>query len=110
MNKLEDNLEKLVGAICKELPNITDGKTIYRISSALKFYTDKILQDNIDKEAVLETNQNSLYSLIEDSVTDLYECNRTWDAWQAGTMTEDDFELVGLDHNILDLVAQLRDL
>ena len=30
----------------------------------------------------------------------LYRCNRVWDAWNYGTMTEDDFKKVNLSKNI----------
>lgn len=64
MDKLEDNLEKLIHAICKELPNISDGKTVYRISSALKFYTDKILEDALARKDDLDEERNSLYKVF----------------------------------------------
>ncbi|MBF5006890.1 hypothetical protein [Diaphorobacter caeni] len=44
-------------------------------------------KDMIDKEA--------LTTLIAEHLEGTYHCNRVWDAWNVGTMSEEDFEPVG---------------
>jgi len=45
--------------------------------------------------------------VIEEGET-VYRCNRVWEAWSMGTMSEDDFEEVILT-NPLDLLQALHD-
>jgi len=50
--------------------------------------------------------EQQLKSVIVASVPEiakretLYRCNRVWEAWQVGTMTEEDFEEVDLSEDI----------
>ena len=38
--------------------------------------------------------------------SDTYLCTRTWDAWETGTMTENDFTLASEEDGLLDDIAE----
>jgi hypothetical protein len=50
----------------------------------------------LDLEAQLASGQplvtvEQIADLVRDHLTSVYVCTRVWNAWQVGTMTEDDF-------------------
>jgi len=52
--------------------------------------------DDLSEEA-----QVRLLDATAEELSDLYWCNRAWEAWQVGTMTQADFVSVGEDDDIV---------
>lgn len=50
---------------------------------------EKREQTMTDKSALID--RQALIDLIEDRLTAVYHCTRVWEAWQYGTMSDDDF-------------------
>ncbi|GAG68898.1 unnamed protein product [marine sediment metagenome] len=47
-------------------------------------------------------------NILTSNLVDSYFCTRVWDAWQCGTMTEEDFKEVNESESIADIVDELK--
>ena len=57
-------------------------------------------------ESLSEDNKQKYYNKAMDILNGLYHCDRIWEAWQYGTMTQDDFILANEDDNIVEEIAK----
>lgn len=48
-------------------------------------------------EELSDEERQKYYDLVTDILGDSYYCARVWEAWYYGTMTQDDFSLMGED-------------
>jgi len=60
------------------------------------------------------TLRNKAFDAVQLALGDLYDCKRSWSAWNEGTMTADDFSPVYADYDrvveIVDAVLDAVDL
>ena len=67
--------------VAEKFPALTVG--------ALRAFNNNSEADEQDKECVMDA--------LAESLGEAYDCTRVWSAWSYGTMTQDDFSLVGED-------------
>jgi len=101
----------------KELMEFAEPVDIYEILDRLAAYEDtnkspEEIETMLEELAILkqqiadgklvevETVKNCLTGYLNGE----YYCTRVWDAWSAGTMTEDDFEPIDVDEIINDII------
>ena len=70
------------------------------------------MSDNIGKDlrpvdieeefdALPEETKQKFYDLISDTLDGFLWCNRVWEAWYVGTMSENDFSPAGDDSDVI---------
>jgi hypothetical protein len=65
--------------------------------------------ESVEKHALLsaisEPLKNRLKNTLRQYLDDALHCTRTWDAWEVGTMKEDDFEAIAYNDEFIDELA-----
>ena len=67
------------------------------------------MTETVEKHALLavisEPLKERLKNTLRQHLDDALHCTRTWDAWEVGTMSEDDFEGIAYNDEFIDELA-----
>ena len=58
----------------------------------------------------MEELRDKIADILTSNLGDAYFCQRVWSAWNVGTMSEDDFEIVNESESITDIVDEIINL
>lgn len=78
-------------------------KTIARVGGKIEAYRQVLLEMEkpVSFENLTESEQKKYFNIVSINLRDTYTCNRVWEAWGIGTMTQDDFSLACDDDDII---------
>lgn len=66
----------------------------------------EVEESPVQEMAPMPTERDELRDALAEVLGDVYVCSRVWEAWNVGTMTQDDFSPASEDEDLLDSLIE----